>query len=92
LAITSYLNSISYLNGQDFRDNFKTVVNPLCDLLIEGNNLLNLSIKCYKGDNDNEYILTSSLNPDVYFSSKKDGLFEKLFKSERYFLTKSKPK
>jgi hypothetical protein len=92
LSIANYLNAISYLNGQDFRDNFKPVVNPLCDLLIEGNNLLNISVKCYSGEGENEYILNSSLNPDVYFSSKKDGLFEKLFKSEKYFLTKSATK
>jgi hypothetical protein len=89
LAIANYLNAISYLNGQDFRDNFKPIVNPLCDLLIEGNNLLNLSVKCYRGEGENEYIISSSLNPDVYFSSKKDGLFEKLFKPEKYFLSKS---
>ena len=57
-------------------------------LSIEGNNLLSLSVKCYKGEHDNEFILNSNLNPEVYFSSRKDGIFDKLFKSEKYFLTK----
>ena len=87
-AIANYLNAISYMNGSDFRDSFKPVINPSCELLIEGNNLLNLSVKCYKGDNENEYILNSSLNPEVYFYSTRDGIFDKLFKSKKYFLTK----
>ena len=89
LAVASYLNSLMYLNGQDIRDNFKPVLNPEIELTIEGNNLMNISVKCYKGDNDNEYILNSSLNPDIYFTSRKDGIFSKLFKSEKYFLVKS---
>jgi hypothetical protein len=92
LAVANYLNGLRYLNGQNFRDNFKPEVNPVYELSIEGDNLLNVYVKCYKGENDNEYVLNSSLNPDVYFSSKKDGIFEKLFKSEKYFLTKSSNK
>jgi hypothetical protein len=89
LAVASYLNGLAYLNGQDFRDNFKPVLNPVYELTIEGNNLMNISVKCYKEENDNEYILSSSLNPDVYFTSRKDGIFGKLFKPEKYFLKKS---
>jgi hypothetical protein len=89
LAVAEYLNSLSYLNGQDFADNFKPANDPQCELSIEGNNLLSLSIKCYKTDNEDEYILSSSLNPDVFFTSRKDGLFEKLFKPERHFMTKT---
>jgi hypothetical protein len=92
LSVASYLNGLTFLNGQDFRDNFKPVSNPEYELTIEGNNLTNISVKCYKGDNDNEYFLNSSLNPDFYFSSKKDGIFDKVFKSEKYFLMKSSKK
>jgi hypothetical protein len=92
LAVANYLNGLRYLNGENFKDDFKPVINPLCELSIEGNNLVNLSVKCYRGDNDNEYILNSSLYPDVYFSSTKDGIFDKLFKSEKYFLAKSEKK
>jgi hypothetical protein len=89
LAVAEYLNSLSYLNGNDFMDNFKPADNPIFELSIEGNNLLNLSVKCYKTDKEDEYILSSSLNPDVYFTSRKDGIFGKLFKSESHFLTKT---
>lgn len=89
LAVANYLNSLRYLNGQDIRDNFKPGTNPLCQLSVEGNNLLNISVKCYRGETADDYILNSSLNPDVWFASKKDGIFDKIFKSEKYFLTKS---
>lgn len=92
LSVVNYLNGLAYLNGQDFSDNFKPVSNPAYELNMEGNNLMNISVKCYKSENDNEYILNSSLNPDVYFNSRKDGIFDKLFKSEKYFLTKSSKK
>jgi hypothetical protein len=85
LALANYMNSLRYINGQDIKDNFKPVVNPAYELKIEGNNLLNISVKCFKSDSGDEFILNSSLNPDVYFTSKKDGIFDRLFKSEKYF-------
>jgi len=92
LSTVNFLNSLRFINGQDIRDNFKAVTNPVYELQIEGNNLLNVSVKCFKGDVENEFILNSSLNPDVYFTSKKDGIFDKLFKPEKYFTTKSAKK
>jgi hypothetical protein len=91
-ATANYLNGLRYVNGEDFRDSFKSTSDPVCQLAIEGNNLLNITIKCYKGDNENEFILNSSLNPDVYFSSKRDGIYGRLFKPEMYFLTKTEKK
>jgi hypothetical protein len=88
-AVAGYLNILADLNGQDFKDNIKPVSNPEYELSIEGNNLINISVKCYKGENDNEYILNSSLNPEIYFTSRNDGIFGKLFRSEKYFLMKS---
>jgi len=89
VSVSNYLNVISSLEGQEIKDNYKPVVNPAFNLLIEGNNLLNISVKCYHGDNIDEYILNSSLNPDVFFTSKKDGVFGKLFKGQNYFISKS---
>jgi len=88
LKITDFLNTLSNLNGQDFKDNFKPVLSPAYQLIVEGNNLINFSVKCYKEDNVDEYILNSSLNPDVYFASKKNGIFDQLFKPQSYFLKK----
>jgi hypothetical protein len=90
--VANYLNALGYLNGQDFKDNFKPVSNPDFELLSEGNNLLNISVKCYKGENPGEYILNFSLNPEVFFTSKRDGIFDKIFKSRNYFLTGKKKK
>ena len=87
LALANYMNSLRYINGQDIKDNFKPVKNPAYELKIEGNNLLNVAVKCFKSDSDDEFILNSSLNPDVYFASKKDGIYDRLFKSGKYFTT-----
>ena len=92
LALASYLNSLRYVNGQDIRDNYKPAGNPAYELNIDGNNLLSISVKCFKTETENEFILNSSQNPDVYFTSKKDGIFDKIFKSEKYFTTKSAKK
>jgi hypothetical protein len=87
--VADFLNTISYLDGQNIRDNFTPVMSPVYQLLIEGNNLLDFSVKCYKDDKTDEYILNSSQNPNVFFTSKKNGIFEKLFKPQNYFLKKS---
>jgi hypothetical protein len=92
LALTNYMNSLRFLNGQEIKDNFKPSSNPDYEMRIEGNNLLSISVKCFKAEGDNEFILNSSLNPDVYFTSKKDGIFDRLFKNEKYFTTKSAKK
>jgi len=55
-------------------------------MVIEGNNLLNITVKCFKGEADGEYILNSSLNPEVYFTSRRDGIFEQVFKPLSYFI------
>ena len=86
----NFLVSLGMLNGENFRDNYKPVLSPVYQMSVEGNNLLNFSVKCYKGDGTDEYILNSSLNPEVYFTTKKNGIFEKLFKPQSYFLKQGK--
>jgi hypothetical protein len=88
--VTNYTASLDLLNGETFRDNFKPDLSPIYQLLIEGNNLLNISVRCYKGEGIDEYVFNSSLNPDVYFTSKRNGIFDKLFKHESYFLKQGK--
>ncbi len=89
-SIVNYLNSLSFLSGQDFKDNYKPVINPVYQILVEGNNLLNFFVKCYKDENSDEFILNSSLNQDVYFTSKKQGIFDQIFKPKSNFLKKAK--
>jgi hypothetical protein len=90
LNVANFLNTLGNLNGQYFKENYKPGSSPACQLLIEGNNFLSFSVNCYKGDNNDEYILNSSLNPDVFFTSKKNGIFDQLFKPQSYFLKKGK--
>lgn len=88
-TVSNYLITLSSLDGQEIKDNFKPNANPEYQVLIQGNNLLNISVKCFKENDGDEYILNSSLNPDVYFTSKKDGVFGKLFKNRGFFISKS---
>jgi hypothetical protein len=88
VSTEKYLGILSQLNGQDIADNYKPGIAPVYQIHIEGNSLLDLSVKCYKGDNNEEYILNSNLNPDVYFVSKQNGIFNQLFKPQSYFSRK----
>jgi hypothetical protein len=87
-SVTDYLNALGSINGQDFKDGYVPVSNPVYQINVEGNNLLNLTVKCFPSDGTDDYILNSSLNPDAYFVSKKDGIFNQIFKSRIHFLKK----
>jgi hypothetical protein len=86
VSIKNFLTTLVSMDGEEIKDNFKPVINPAYQLLIEGNNLLHLSVRCFKEENSEEYIFNSSLNPDVYYTSKKEGLFRRVFKPQKYFL------
>jgi hypothetical protein len=81
-AVEEFLTTLTNIDGQDFDDNFKPDANPDLQMVIEGNNLLNISIKCYRRA-DGDFVINSNLNPDIYFSSKADGVFRQLFKSKK---------
>ena len=81
----SYLSVLSTMTGQEFNDTFKPVVNPDYQIIIEGNNLLNISVKCYR-QTDGSYIINSSQNPDIYFNSRPEGIFGKIFKSKKQLI------
>jgi len=57
-----------------------TASSPEYLMVIEGNNLLNITVKCFKSEAGDQYFLNSSLNPEVYFTSRRDGIFEQVFK------------
>lgn len=90
VMVAGFMNSLSKLDGQEISDNFKPLLNPDYQMVIEGNNLLSITVKCYKEENNDDYIFNSSLNPDFYFSSKKDRFFASLFKPRSYFLNTGK--
>ncbi len=84
-AVADYLNSLSYMNGDEFEDGFKPVTKPEYTVSVEGNNLLNFNVRSFIRQGTGEYVLNSSLNPDLYFASKPDGLFSQVFKSKADF-------
>ncbi|MGD0754063.1 MAG: DUF4340 domain-containing protein [Bacteroidales bacterium] len=87
-SVANYLNLLVLMYGQGFKDGYKPVLNPAYQMLVEGDNLLKFSVKCYEGESAGEYILNSSLNPDVYYSSEKNGIFNQLFKPQKNFVKK----
>jgi hypothetical protein len=91
-SVANYLASLVLMNGESFKDNFKPVTSPVYQISVEGNNLLNITVKGFQEEGTDEYVLNSSLNPDVYFTSKRNGLFNKIFKERSSFLNgTSKP-
>jgi hypothetical protein len=88
INVSNYLNELKYINGQDFKDDFRPASNPEYQMIVEGNNLLSFSVKCFSAEGTDDYILNSSLNPDVCFASKKNGIFSQVFKPEKYFFKK----
>jgi hypothetical protein len=91
-AVSDYLNGISYMNGEEFEDGYKSAAYPDYTVSVEGNKLLNVIVKCYKAGGEDKYILNSSLNPEVYYSSTRNKIFEQLFKPESYFFQQRKTK
>jgi hypothetical protein len=85
LKTSNYLSSLGFINGQDFKDGFKPLSTPEYTLNIEGNNLLNISVKCFVDEENDLFVFNSSQNPDIYFTSDKNGLFGKLLKPSGYF-------
>jgi hypothetical protein len=85
LIVAKYLNSLGLMHGQEFNDSYIPNSDPGYQLLVKGINSLSFSIKCYTGVSPDVYIINSSLRPDVYFTSRKNGLFSQLFKSQSFF-------
>jgi hypothetical protein len=87
-AVSNYFNLVGNINGVDISDDFNPVSNPDYQISIEGNNLLNTSLKCFTTAGKDDYILNSNLNPEVFFTSKKSGTFSQIFKPKKYFVKK----
>jgi hypothetical protein len=88
LKVANYLRTLSNLNGREIRDNYKPVRPPAYQLMVQGNNLLNLNVKCFIDETSGGYVLNSNLNPEVYYSSTRESLFSSLFKPVSFFTGK----
>ena len=82
-----YLTTLSRLSSGDFLDeSAKRSDLPVNELTIEGENMnAPIKIRAFAADTTDGYVMTSSLNEGSYFSGKKAGLFEKVFKPKEFF-------
>lgn len=86
--VSDYLGDLVYSDGEKFNDGFKPVASPDYKIDIEGNNLLSITLKCYRVS-DSTLILNSSLNPGSYFESGTGGVFARIFRPLSYFKSSS---
>lgn len=84
--VKSYLKTLSNQSNSNFADDFVAARQPILKISIEGNNMAPVSIECYPGNTENNFILHSSQNPAVYFSSDASGLYKNVFKGKSEFL------
>lgn len=83
-TLFNYLDGLQQITGSVFADDFEDYQsNELLykTLLLEGNNISTpLVIKAYKDTTrSTPFIIQSSLNPNNYFQSEENGIFEQLF-------------
>jgi hypothetical protein len=79
--MVNYLRTISNLTNSNFADNFAAEgQNPLCKLAINGEDMEQVTIDCYRSDNG--FVLTSTQRDRVYFSSDSSGVFSRVFVSK----------
>jgi hypothetical protein len=88
VSVSNWLASLVSMNGETFRDKYTPVSSPVYQLIIQGNNLLEISVKCFQDEGEKDFILNSSLNPDVFFLMTKEELVGKLLKPQKYFVKK----
>jgi len=80
-----YLAGLANLSGNDFTDNEPVTGPTVYKLTLESTSSLPVEIIAYAGDSVNGHIITSSLNPGVYFTGK-SGLTGDIFKGKFSFL------
>ncbi len=84
--IFAYLGKVSRLNSNNFVDDVIPSSASSHSLQIEGNNFNPIEIKAFPADTTNKYLISSSINPETYFSGAKASLFEKAFVGPEAFL------
>jgi hypothetical protein len=88
--VASYLTTISSLYGSEFVDESVVPGSQKFSLRIEGKNLTPIELKAYSADAINQYVITSSMNPEGKFSGLKGDLAKKIFVGPSHF--KATPK
>ena len=89
-TVAGYVNSIVSLYGSEFVDDSVLPGNQVFTVKIEGNNFKLVELKAFVADAVNQYIITSSMNPEERFSGVKGDLAKHIFVGLNHF--KSTPK
>jgi hypothetical protein len=84
--VTGYLTKLSRIDGHDFEDGFTPSANPEYQMKVEGNNLISFTVKAYNDPVNGKIIMNSSLYPEVWFSSTRDGIFSDIFRQKSNFM------
>lgn len=79
-----YLGNMEHVIGYEFADSAKRAQFPAFTLLVEQNGGNPIEIKAFPSDSVHHYVLSSSMNPESWFSGK-NGLTERIFKGKSYF-------
>ena len=83
--VAEYLSDISMKTISSFWDDLLPDSSPQFTITIDRSNMDPLLVEAYQ-QMTGEYILHSSLNPDSWFTSSRDGTFDDLFKPKSLFL------
>jgi len=88
IRVSSYLNNISFMEGEEFAYNFKHGSEPDYFVIFDGNNMLNFNLKCCPESGNEKYFRNPGLNADISFSGKALGIFGQIVRSKKHFLGK----
>lgn len=75
----SFLSGLQNKKGFNFNNDFQAVSNPIYQLKIEGDNLMDININCYEIE-EGKYIIHSNQNKEAFFDSDENGLVNQIFK------------
>lgn len=80
-SMDKYLSSLRLQSGSTFADEFSPENDPDYQLVIDGNNMSQIIVAGYERS-PADIVIHSNQNPDSYFTSSKDGVFSRIFKSK----------
>lgn len=86
VKVSAYLNSVSYINGNEFIKDSESNGLHTYTLKIEGNNFNPVEINAFAADTTNKFIITSSANPEGRFSGLSSDLTNRIFVGKKRFL------
>ncbi len=77
-SMATYLSGISYKSHREFFDGVKPEGEPDFQVTFEGDNMQSQQLRAYIQKADS-LLLNSSINPDTWFRTSREGLFRDLF-------------